>query len=767
MAGNNEAEITVRVFNEDFNKSMKEMSKETSKLNQEFKLQQEQMKLSATDAEKLAAKMDFLNQKHEIARRKVEEAERQYEAIKAQFGENSQAAQDMARRLNSVRIEEQQLANQISETNSQLIEQNSRLRRSSEAFGNVGDKMKSVGSTMSTGFTAPVLGGLALITESTDELRQDLAKLEANALTTGNRIAFMGEMLKKINAVAPDTNANIEGLSNLMQTSFSESGLSLVIDNLAGAAIRFSETLKFEGLADGLQETLATGAATGTFAELLERSGIVLDDFNAGLTESIKNGTQENYILETLAKTGLANVNEEFRKNNEELVKNREATLEFQTVMAELGNTLLPIITAVKEKVAELTEIFNSLSPSMQKTILIITGIVAAVGPLLMVIGSIATGIGAVLGWFAPLSIAIAEAGGIIAWLSSIFTALTGPIGITIAAVAGLIAIFIALYKNNEEFRNKVLEIWETIKNGFLTALNFIWGTVQSVMSSVMSFFKDVLGKIKGFWDENGNGILQIVNFAFSAIWTQIKMYMGLIKGIFEVIWPVISGVVKVVWGVMKLTIMNTLDLIMGAIQFFTKLLTGDWKGAFNTLKETAEDIMNNIVKIFKDIDLLQIGKDIIKGLINGIKSMIGSVKSAVTEFAGNIPDWAKKVLGIQSPSKVMIDVGEDTGEGAIVGLENKLAAARKIAANFAQSFIPNTAIDGQIAMQSSTFDVAFGKGQIEAIQNAFSSALNKFTVDLNGDVYIDGRVAGHVVAPHVKAENDFTEGRVGRFRGR
>ena len=156
-----------------------------------------------------------------------------------------------------------------------------------------------------------------------------------------------------------------------------------MVDALAGASIKFKDTMKFEGMADGLKKNLATGAAIGPFAELLERSGIALDGFNEGLTAAIANGTQENYVLQELAKTGLAQTYEAYRANNEEMVKAEEANFRMQIAMAKLGAALEPILTPIIEKVTELINKFNEMDPAAQKITLAVLGIAAALGPVL------------------------------------------------------------------------------------------------------------------------------------------------------------------------------------------------------------------------------------------------------------------------------------------------------------------------------------------------------------------------------------------------
>ncbi|UOE54917.1 phage tail tape measure protein [Cytobacillus oceanisediminis] len=169
MASRNEAQIKVSVFNQEFNKGMKEMSSESAKLKREFQLQQEQMKHTASETEKLSATVEYLQKQQELAGRRVAETQRQYEAVKAQYGENSRAAQEMAARLDRARIEEQRFANQVIETNQSIEQQAEQVESTADRMSNFGGKMNEIGQTLSAGLTLPLTGIGTLALKTADD----------------------------------------------------------------------------------------------------------------------------------------------------------------------------------------------------------------------------------------------------------------------------------------------------------------------------------------------------------------------------------------------------------------------------------------------------------------------------------------------------------------------------------------------------------------------------------------------------------------------
>ena len=103
---------------------------------------------------------------------------------------------------------------------------------------------------------------------ATEELRSDLSKLDNNARDAGVGIDETRAAFEAFNTVSDETDSSVEATSNLLQLGFTESNLQKAVEGLSGAYLRFPDTLKIESLADSLQETLATGTATGQFGEL-------------------------------------------------------------------------------------------------------------------------------------------------------------------------------------------------------------------------------------------------------------------------------------------------------------------------------------------------------------------------------------------------------------------------------------------------------------------------------------------------------------------
>lgn len=231
--------------------------------------------------------------------------------------------------------------------------------------------------------TIGALGAAALATvPATEELRSDLSKLDNNARVAGVGIDSARDAFKSFAVVSDETDSSVEAVSNLLQAGFTESNLQKAVENLSAAYLAFPDTMKIESLADSLQETLATGEATGQFAELLDRLGIGAENFSAGLANCTTEAQKQDYALSTLAHSGLSATYEEWVKNNEELVENKEASVELQQSLAELAESLQPIVTKVTELATKFLDWFNDLDDGAKNLIITIGALVFAIGPV-------------------------------------------------------------------------------------------------------------------------------------------------------------------------------------------------------------------------------------------------------------------------------------------------------------------------------------------------------------------------------------------------
>lgn len=531
--------------------------------------------------------------------------------------ELADAAQDAEKALDQAGGKAQGLASKISTT-----------------AGKVSDTFKPA-TTAAVGLA----GALYATVPATEELRSDLSKLDANAQDNAVSIDAAREAWRAFAIQSGETDSAVEATSNLLQAGFTESNLQKAVEGLAGAAQRFPDTLKIESLADSLQETLATGEATGAFGELLDRLGIGAENFSAQLAQCTTDAEKQNLALETLSNAGLNDTYNAWAKNNEEMLANQDANLRFQEAMASLAEVVLPIVTMITEKLAALMQWFANLDPAVQTAIGVIVGLIAAISPIAGIISGIST----------ALSFLAAN-----------------PVVLVIAAIVALIAVLVLIVTKGEEIKawlagfNEWLQgVFATdwteifgpvlggVLNGFFSLLKGIWDGVYQILGGVIDFIQ---GIFTGNWEQAWSGVQQIV----SGVWDTIT---GLITGACDLIESILSGLDSWLQGVFKTdwteifgpglgdiinafmkNIENTWNTIkkifQGVIDFVQGVFTGNWEQAWQGVVNIFGGLFDNLVNMVKS------PLNGIIGLLNGAISAINGLISGLNSISFTMPSW-------------------------------------------------------------------------------------------------------------------------------
>jgi hypothetical protein len=193
-----------------------------------------------------------------------------------------------------------------------------------------------------------------------------------------------------------------------------------------------------------------------------------------------------------------------------------------------------------------------------------------------------------------------------------------------------------------------------SVNTDAVAPLNFFKGWLDTNMPRIKQIVETVLGALQGFWKDHGEKIMAALN----TLWGFIEQF----------------------WNVQFRTILN---VIQGILQ----LLTGDFKGAGDTLKTILNDwktffetiiksIANGIRTWFNEVDWSGIGKNILNGIAAGIRSGAGAIKDAAQRAAGDALEAAKRFLGIHSPSTVAAEeIGEPFAAGIGAGIRSSLSS--------------------------------------------------------------------------------------------
>lgn len=216
------------------------------------------------------------------------------------------------------------------------------------------------------------------------------------------------------------------------------------------------------------------------------------------------------------------------------------------------------------------------------------------------------------------------------------------------------------------------------------------------------------------------------------ALATLIVMHWDQIKTAIFAVWDAIKTAAEVVWNVIRDFIVNPIkEAVQWVIDFFTNLWNGvkeRWdalvdltKRAIEIMKEKLRSIgeaIQDVLDFFQNLQawigdklrdaghwLVDVGKNIIDGLLRGLKNAIGAIWDFISDIGQGIADAFSSVLDIFSPSKVFEKFGEFTLEGYLVGMDNLeptvISRVVEVAANIANAgqpdvLVPTTAIPAQ-----------------------------------------------------------------------
>lgn len=233
------------------------------------------------------------------------------------------------------------------------------MRQMQEDIGSIKGSAAFTVTTQIAGGIVDVVNNLAGFVESSRDYRRQMASLEESARTAGMDWAEVQDFVFQITALTGDMDGAAEAMTNLLRTGLKGPDLQNAIDLLTGASILWGDTLKIENLAESLQESIATGEATGAYGELLERLGMNLESYKAAM-EGLSEEERAIGSLTFLSNNGLLQTTEEFKERNSALIEAQRAQLEAQQAWAELAEELEPLSTKITEKTTEYVKALTS-----------------------------------------------------------------------------------------------------------------------------------------------------------------------------------------------------------------------------------------------------------------------------------------------------------------------------------------------------------------------------------------------------------------------
>ena len=535
------------------------------------------------------------------------------------------------------------------------------------------------------------------------ELGNNTAATEADIVSMAQRLAATGSMMGL-------TEAEIMGLSGAMA--------SVGIEAEAGGtamsmALKKMDASVRESGSELEEYARISGMTAEEFASAWsEAPDQAISSFIEGLGEMMANGEDANAALESLGITGIRETDtllrlagageltaEAFEMASDAWEENTALSEEAETAWGSMssqakmlwnqitnlaesfGERLAPAIGVALSSVSGLLDSFSNMSTGAQNLILIVAGLAAALGPILLVGGkllalagkfSIAFGTaGTVLGALGNMFPALAAG---VKLFGAAFAALSGPIGIVIGLIALFVAGLIYLWQTNEAFREGVIAAWTAISE-----------TISSAVQTVVSFVMELWGMFMEWWTENQELFRSAAEAVWNALLSVISIVMGAVVPLIVAGWEIISAVTSAVWSVIGSVVKAGMDVILSVITLVMAIIEGDSSSIWEAIKGVASAVWNAIVTIIST--LINSALSIISSVLSTISSIWSSMWTAISTKLSEI--WQSIVTTVSTKFSEVVSAVRTGMGNALTAVKEKvgdfLSAGENIVRNIAR----------------------------------------------------------------------------------
>ena len=459
------------------------------------------------------------------------------------------------------------------------------------ASSNANTNVSMMGETFK--YCAPVAGALGYSAEDVAEAIGLMGNAGIKSTQAGTALRTMMTKLQG------ELKLSGEALGEVtIQTANADGSMRELSDILADCRTAFSKMSESEAAAAA--ETLVGKNAMSGFLALMNSAPGDIDKLRNAIDNC--DGSAEN----------MAAIMQDNLNGQLTILKSQ-----LEELAISFGEMLMPVIRKVVTAVQGFVDKLNNMDEAQRKTIITIGLVIAALGPFLVILGTVISTVGKSMKAYASaakgikkLMVAVKSGTGIFGKLGTALGGISAPVLAIVAVIAVLVAAFTHLWKTNDGFRENIIATWTQIKE---TVSNFCQGIVDR-LNSLGFEFSSITEVLKAVWD-----------------------------GFCNLLGPVFEGAFRFISD----TLSTVLDVILNTVDFFIAVFSGDWEGAWEAVKNIFSSIWNGLVSWFTNI------LETIKGVLDVALGWIGTsweqvwtnVKNFFTNIWNGIKDFISSTI--------------------------------------------------------------------------------------------------------------------------
>lgn len=335
----------------------------------------------------------------------------------------------------------------------------------------------------------------------------------------------------------------------------------------------------------------------------------------------------------------------------------------------QFGEILMPYVKQFVVWLQNLVQKLQEMTTEQKEQIVKWAAFAAAIGPVLLVFGKLASNISSIITTFGKVPATITKVKGAFTVIGAAIGGISATVISIVAVIGVLIAAFVNLWKTNEEFRNKMTAIWDGIKSKFesfaqgivdrLNALGFDFESFGETIKAIWNGFCSLLAPI---FEGVFNQVSVILSSVLDALTGIFDVFIGIFTGNWDQAWQGVKEIFGAVWDLIKGTFESWVTAFEGIANTVLGWFGTTWDKAWISVKQFFVDTWNGITTFFSNV-------------INAIKTAVSNFITTIINFFSNLPYKVGYFLG-------------NTLANAIIWTGNMVAKAREMGTNFLNAVI-------------------------------------------------------------------------------